>query len=648
MTFPSTKNSPLPAWTLAVALLTAPALPTHAQTLPAELPTREDLARDNKLFVTLASRFLKWEEPAEPARIAGPIYFVGTKGLGVFLFATTEGHILMNTGMPSSGPMIADSIRKLGFRVEDIRVMINGHAHADHAGAFAELKRLAPKAQLAVMKDDVAAMESGGRGDFKYGDDLAFPPARVDRVLRDGDTVRLGEVLLTAYHTPGHTRGATTWIAHLVVEGKPCVVAFPDGAGFNPGYRLTGDVSYPGIAEDYRRTHHFLEMLKPDIWLAQHNEYYDLHGKLQRVRTEGVKAWMDPEGYRRFIAGKKRAFEDEIDPAAAAKAREKPARAAKAATPGAIPVTVHNFNRAETDRYMGELARDVGIGTIRHARDFAPIDKQVVVRMNRDTLYSSAVFDLDAAPVTIELPAAGNRYMALQAVNQDHYVVEVAHAPTRRTFTRQAAGTRYLYVIVRTLANAADPADVREANRLQDAIRIEQARRGSFEVPAWDTASLDKAREALSELGALGGVVNRFGTREQVNPLDHAIGTAIGWGGNPRAEADYQSFQPPVNDGKTAYRLRVKDVPVDGFWSITVYDAKGFMVKNDAGLYSLNNLVAKPDPDGGYTIQFGGDPKAAPNYLPIMPGWNYTVRLYRPRKEILEGKWVFPAARQVQ
>lgn len=283
-----------------------------AQALPPNLPTKEQLANDNNLFITLAKRALKWEEPTDPVRIAGPIYFVGTKGLGVFLFTTSEGHILMNTGMPSSGPMIVESIRKLGFRPDDIKIMINGHAHADHAGAFAFMKKQFG-AQLAVMKDDVAAMESGDRDDFKYGNDLTYEGVKVDRVLRDRDTVKLGDVLLTAYHTPGHTRGATTWIANLVIDGRAYVVAFPDGAGFNPGYRVAKNPSYPGITDDYRKTHHALEMIKPDIWLAQHNEYYDLEGKRKRAETEGVAAWIDPEGYRRFIAGKKRAFEDEVD-----------------------------------------------------------------------------------------------------------------------------------------------------------------------------------------------------------------------------------------------------------------------------------------------------------------------------------------------
>ena len=297
---------------LAAMLLLSFAGLAGAQTLPPNLPSREQLANDNRLFISLANKMMKWEEPAEPLRIVGPIYFVGTEGLGVFLFTTSEGHILMNTGMPSSGPMIVASIRKLGFKPEDIKILINAHAHIDHAGALAFMKRLTG-AQLAVMKDDVAAMESGDRGDFKYGDDLAYEGVKVDRVLRDGDTVRLGDVLLTAYHTPGHTRGATTWIANVVVDGKAYVVAFPDGAGFNPGYRVAKDVSYPGMTDDYRNTHHALEMIKPDIWLAQHNEYYGFDGKRKRAETEGVRAWIDPEGYRRFIAGKKRAFEDKVD-----------------------------------------------------------------------------------------------------------------------------------------------------------------------------------------------------------------------------------------------------------------------------------------------------------------------------------------------
>src|SRR5262245_16023234 len=197
-----------------------------------ERPAKEDKPPIS-LPSSLPSKEGKWEEPAEPFKIAGSLYFIGTRGLGVFLFATSEGHILLNTGMPSSGPMIVESIWKLGLMPEDIKLMINGHAHIDHAGAFAWLKEQLG-APLAIMKEDVAAMESGDIDDFRYGGDLAYPPVKVDRILHDGDTVRMGDVSLTAYHTPGHTRGATTWVANIVEGDKAWVVAFPDSAGVNP------------------------------------------------------------------------------------------------------------------------------------------------------------------------------------------------------------------------------------------------------------------------------------------------------------------------------------------------------------------------------------------------------------------------------
>ena len=289
------------ALVLYLALVFALALDTNAQSAPTAMPTEEKLADDNKLFLSLATMKLKWEEPTEPVHVAGPLYFVGTKGLGVFLFATPEGHILMNTGMPSSGPLIVESINKLDLKPEDIKVMINGHAHIDHAGALAYLKQRVPGAELAVMREDVPAMESGDKGDFKYADDLVYPGVKVDRVLRDGDTIEIGDVQLTAISHPG--------ILAAPPPGSPISStaarrAFPAGAGFNPGYRLVKNPSYPGIADDYRRTHHVLEMLKPDIWLAQHNEYYDLEGKRARAATEGVKAWIDPEGFRRWVASK--------------------------------------------------------------------------------------------------------------------------------------------------------------------------------------------------------------------------------------------------------------------------------------------------------------------------------------------------------
>ncbi|MGB8340786.1 MAG: DUF1214 domain-containing protein [Chthoniobacterales bacterium] len=310
-----------------------------------------------------------------------------------------------------------------------------------------------------------------------------------------------------------------------------------------------------------------------------------------------------------------------------------------------IPVNVSNFARAETDMYLSRFVTRGGFGKFDHNRTPAPIDKQDVVRMNRDTLYSAAVFDLDASLVTITLPDAAKRFMSLLLINEDHYVIATVYAPASVTVTREQAGTRYFVALVRTFVNANDPADVKAANAAQDAIRIEQAKTGTFEVPQWDPVTLKKVREALQILFALEGIKEpRFGRKDEVDPVSWLISTAAGWGGNPQRDAMYLPFFPKNSDGKTAYTLKVKDVPVDGFWSITMYDAKGFMFENEQKAYSLNNVTAKADADGTVSIQFGGDPKMAGNFLPIIPGWNYLVRLYRPRKEILDGSWTFPEA----
>ena len=311
----------------------------------------------------------------------------------------------------------------------------------------------------------------------------------------------------------------------------------------------------------------------------------------------------------------------------------------------AVPVNALNFARAESDLYFASTVKRGGFGKFDHNRTPAPIDRQDVVRMNRDTLYSGAVFDLDAAPVTITLPDAGKRFVSLMIVNEDHYALDTVYAPTTITYTREKAATRYIIAVVRTLVNAKDAGDVKAANLVQDAIKVEQAKTGAFETPNWDPTSQKKAREALNTLGSLGGLKdNRFGRSGDVDPISWLISTAIGWGGNPQRDAVYGIFFPKENDGKTAYNLTMKDVPVDGFWSVTVYNADGYFAKNDLDAYSFNNLTAKPNADGSYTIQFGGDPKAAASYLPIQAGWNYLVRQYRPRKEILDGSWKFPEA----
>ena len=313
----------------------------------------------------------------------------------------------------------------------------------------------------------------------------------------------------------------------------------------------------------------------------------------------------------------------------------------------AVPVTADNFPRAETDLYFGGVVKDAGgIGKFFHNRQPTPLDKQTVIRMNRDTLYSGAVFDLDAGPVTITLPDAGKRFMSMQVINEDEYTPAVVYGAGSRTLTKENIGTRYVVAAIRTLVDPANATDVQQVHALQDAIKVEQKDPGRFEVPNWDQPSQKKVREALLALGStLPDSKGMFGTKDQVDPVRRLIGAATAWGGNPEKEATYLNVTPSKNDGSTIYRLNVKDVPVDGFWSISVYNADGYFQKNQYDAYTLNNITAKKSADGSIAVQFGGCDGKIANCLPTTPNWNYLVRLYRPRTEILNGQWTFPQPR---
>lgn len=314
---------------------------------------------------------------------------------------------------------------------------------------------------------------------------------------------------------------------------------------------------------------------------------------------------------------------------------------ASAADP--IPVGVDNFVRAESDMYTGSLVKDGGLGKLLHRREPASIDNQTVIRLNRDTLYTSAVFDLDAGPVTITMPDAGKRFMSMQVINEDHYVPQVTYDAGEHTLTKEGVGTRYVVVGIRTLVDPADSKDIEAVHALQDAIKVNQKSVGTFEIPAWDPASQKKVRESLLVLGStMPDFKKAFGTREEVDPVRHLIGTASAWGGNPDKDATYLNITPANNDGKTIYKLDVKDVPVDAFWSVSVYNAAGYYEKNQYDAYTINDITAKKAADGAIAIQFGGCDGKTENCLPITKGWNYTVRLYRPRQDILNGKWQFP------
>ena len=303
-------------------------------------------------------------------------------------------------------------------------------------------------------------------------------------------------------------------------------------------------------------------------------------------------------------------------------------------------VTVDNFRRAETDHYFLTYVGKGCFGKLCNERGPAPVDKQDVVRMNRDTPYSVGIFDL-TSPLTITKPDTGKRFQSMQIISQDHYIPLIAYDAGTYVLTQEQVGTRYVVVLFRTFMDLNDAADVKVAHAAQDAIRVTQAQPGKFEVPDWDQ---DQRAKLSAALGALMAYVpdsrRMFGKIGTVHPVRHLIGTAGGWGGNPVEDAKYISGVVKLNDGKTPHVLTVRDVPVDGFWSVTVYNAKGFYEAPENAI-SVNNITGKRNADGSMTIRFGGDP-AGVNYLRIMPGWSYIVRLYRPRPEVVADKWTFP------
>ncbi|WP_394561126.1 DUF1254 domain-containing protein [Aquipseudomonas alcaligenes] len=313
---------------------------------------------------------------------------------------------------------------------------------------------------------------------------------------------------------------------------------------------------------------------------------------------------------------------------------------------GTTPVTADNFVRAESHKFFSRVVERGGFGKFVHNRDLVPVDVQVVVRPNRDTLYSSAVFDLDAGPITVTLPEAGQRYFSMSVVNEEQYAQDLIYAPGPHRFTRESVGTRYVLLGVRTLVDPAVASDLLQARELQDRIQVQQENGpGRFDIPQWDQASQKQVRDSLLALAAtLPDSRGMFGLRGEVDPVRHLIGSASAWGGNPESDTVYETVTPASNDGTTAYRLVVKDVPVDAFWSISVYNAAGYFERNALNAYTLNNLAAKREEDGSIAVQFGGCDGQVTNCLPITAGWNYMVRLYKPRAEILSGDWRFPEA----
>lgn len=252
-----------------------------------------------------------WNQPVMPFRIIGNLYYVGASDITSYLIATPKGLILLDSGFAETVPQVEANIKTLGFKLSDVKILLNSHAHIDHAGGLAELRRMT-HATLEVSAADAALMARGGLGDPGYGDRYHYEPTTTDRVLKDGDKVELGGATMTARLTPGHTPGCTTWTLQVMEGGKPYDVVFLCSATA-PGYKLVNNPLYPDIAADFTRSFATWKSLPCDVFLGAHGRYYDLQGKIARMHKHGSgNPFVDPAGYRAYLDQAEQAFEQEL------------------------------------------------------------------------------------------------------------------------------------------------------------------------------------------------------------------------------------------------------------------------------------------------------------------------------------------------
>lgn len=259
------------------------------------------------LALTLAASQAPDAFPAH--HVIGNVYYVGSNDLASFLITTPEGHILINSGFEATVPLIRAGVESLGFKMRDIKILLASHAHSDHVAGHA-LARELTGAKVYVMAGDDAVIASGGKGQYLYSTSR-WKPCPVDRVLEDGEEVKLGGVTLVAHRTPGHTRGCTTWAWRVDDGGKTYDVVVIGSPNVNPGYRLVDNAAYPEIADDFERTFRVLKSLPCDVFLGAHGNYYGMAEKYERAKKgAATNPFLDPEGYRAYVAAKERAFRD--------------------------------------------------------------------------------------------------------------------------------------------------------------------------------------------------------------------------------------------------------------------------------------------------------------------------------------------------
>lgn len=254
-----------------------------------------------------------WTEPFPPFRIAGNLYYVGSKGLANYLITTPQGHILINSDLEANIPLIRASVEKLGFTFRDIKILLISHAHWDHNAGSAAIKTLTG-AKYMVMDADVAVVESGGKTDFQYGNVARslYPPTKVDRVLHDGEEVKWGGAVLVAHLTPGHTKGCTTWTMKVQEAGRTYNVVIIGSPNVNAGYQLVNNGPYPQIAANYERMFRVLKSLPCDIFLGAHGGYFDMETKYAGLKENAATPFIDPAGYKKYVADKEGAFRTEL------------------------------------------------------------------------------------------------------------------------------------------------------------------------------------------------------------------------------------------------------------------------------------------------------------------------------------------------
>jgi metallo-beta-lactamase class B len=265
---------------------------------PAALPAQADSASRS------------WNQPVAPFRVIDNIYYVGASGVTSFLIVTPDGHIVTDGGLAETAPLILANIQKLGFKPSDVRILLNSHAHYDHAGGLAALRQ-ATGAQLYAHAGDAALLRAGGRNDFRFGDSFQFPAVEPDRLIRDGEVIRLGGLALTVQHTPGHTRGCTSWTTSVKSGDRAVSILFICSISILD-YRFVGNPSYPGIAADFEGTFKRLRSLPCDVLLSAHAGFFDLHAKRAAQDTSKVNPFIDPRLCRRFIATQEKAFRDAV------------------------------------------------------------------------------------------------------------------------------------------------------------------------------------------------------------------------------------------------------------------------------------------------------------------------------------------------